>query len=157
MADSSNVAAQIVTCIDELVGEGKWEGDKPFVIDMVDASSKRYGAKYLIGYKYELRRGEDWATICETCSENPMLVKTFQLQLKNGKWKYLDGRLIKYKESSMPELQAAFERLKIAIELSKPKSVEGKPRHLLSDGGQAIMTILIPAAYLSVLAQYAKY
>ena len=115
--ESSRLATEIAEAINGYVGTHEWSGDTPFTLQMADQKNK-------IAYLYNIRRGVDWITIQEQVSDNPRLVRSFQLSKKDNQWTYLDPYLIKYKESSLDKLLSTYERLKIAIEASAPKSLD---------------------------------
>jgi hypothetical protein len=117
--ESSRLATEIAETITTHIGAHKWSGDNPFTIQILDQEQN-------VAHIYNIRRGTDWMTIQEQVSNNPRLVQSFSLDRKNGSWTYIDPYLIKYKESSLDKLQAAFDRLKIALEASAPKSVDNK-------------------------------
>lgn len=121
-----NVVTEIADSIEQLVGEHDWSGDNPYVVQMVDSSKRE-------GYVYELMRGENWVTMVERKTSNPRLVRTFQLQKSGDEWEYLDGRLMKYGESSLPELQEAYGRLRIAMKHLNQKPLEDNQRILLPE------------------------
>lgn len=112
-----NVVTEIAESIDEMLGDHDWTGNRPYCVQIVDTSSGK-------AYSYELRRGDDWITIMEKKLVNHFLNRAFNLQREEDGWKYLDTYLEKYDESSLPKLQEAYERLKIAVEASKPTLLE---------------------------------
>jgi hypothetical protein len=114
---SSKLATEIAEAINSLIGIHEWSGDEPFEVRM---ANQREGLAYI----YQIRRGEDWITIQERVSDNPSLVRNFELERKENVWTYTDPYLIKYGESSIDKLQAAFDKLKDAIEASLPKKLE---------------------------------
>lgn len=114
---SSKLATEIAEAINNFIGTREWSGDEPFEVRM---ANQREGLAYI----YQIRRGEDWITIQERVSDNPSLVRNFELERKENVWTYTDPYLIKYGESSMDKLQAAFDKLKDAIEASLPKKLE---------------------------------
>lgn len=120
---SSGLATSIAQNIDGLVGAHEWSGDHPYEIQMLDSREN-------IGYIYQLRRGDDWMTIQERVSNNPSLVRTFYLKKKGTGWIYEDPYLIKYRESSLPMLQTAYDRLRIAIEASAPGKLDQSKKEL---------------------------
>lgn len=123
---SSRLATSIAQNIDVLVGTHEWSGDHPYEIQMLDSRENK-------GYIYQLRRGDDWMTIQERVSDNPSLVRTFYLKKKGAGWSYEDPYLIKYGESSLPMLQTAYDRLRIAIEASAPGKLDTSRRELSTD------------------------
>lgn len=115
---SPSLADEIAEAINGYVGAHEYSGDAPFTLKMLDVQKKM---AYI--YIYNIRRGADWITIQEQVSDNPRLVQSFYLEKKGNSWTYVDPYLIKYKESSLDKLLTAFERLKIAIDASAPKSL----------------------------------
>jgi hypothetical protein len=111
---SSKVATEIAEAINGFFGTHKWSGNKPFEVKMANQKEQ-------IAHIYQIRKGEDWITIQERVSNNPSLVRTFNLDKKDDKWTYTDPYLIKYGESSLDKLQTVFDRLKSAIETSAHK------------------------------------
>src|SRR3989344_6674875 len=85
------------------------------------------------GFIYQIRKGNDWIMIQERVSDNPSLVRNFLLNKEGKNWVYVDGSLLEYKISSLPMLQTAYERLRIAVEASAPKKLDDSPKKLLTD------------------------
>ncbi len=123
---SLGLATSIAQNIDVLVGADEWSGEHPYEIQMLDSRENK-------DYIYQLRRGDDWMTIQERVSDNPSLVRTFYLKKKGAAWTYEDPYQIKYGESSLPMLQTAYDRLRIAIEASAPRKLDDSPKELPKD------------------------
>ncbi len=119
----SQFATRLAGEIEGMVGTHEWRGDDPYEIRMVDSKEGR-------GFIYKIRKGDDWITIQEQASDNPHLVRTFLLQKEGDTWTYVDGSLSKRGKSSLPELQTAYERVRIAIEASAPKPLDESRREL---------------------------
>ena len=114
---SSRLATEIAEAINDFIGTHQWSGDEPFEVQMANQKQR-------MAYIYQIRRGADWITIQERASNNPSLVRTFNLNKKEDAWTYTDPYLIKYGESSLDKLQEVFDKLKVAIEASAPKKIE---------------------------------
>ena len=120
---SFGLATRIAQDIDNLVGAHEWSGDNPYEIKMFDSKEKK-------GFIYQVRKGDDWITIQEQVSDNPSLVHTFLLNKKGERWVYVDGSFLKHGVSSLPMLQTAYERLRIAVEASAPKPLDESKKEL---------------------------
>ncbi len=116
-----DLVTQVAESIDQMIGQGDWSADHPYVVQMVDTSKG-------VGYAYELRRGDNWVIIMETRSNGNE--SAFRLQKKGDRWEYLDDRLAKTGVSSLPELQKAYERITIAREALKPETLNVSQRKL---------------------------
>jgi len=123
---SSELATKIAQDIDSLIGTHKWSGDSPYKIKMLNIKESK-------GFIYQIRKGNDWIMIQERVSDNPSLVRNFLLNKEGKNWVYVDGSLLEYKISSLPMLQTAYERLRIAVEASAPKKLDDSPKKLLTD------------------------
>lgn len=115
---SSILATEIAEAINGFIGKHEWQGDMPFEVHMANEAE---GLVYI----FAIRRGENWITIQKRVSDNPSLVRTFFLEKEGDNWTYVDSYLIKYGKSSLDQLQAAFDTLKIAIEVSAPRKISG--------------------------------
>ncbi len=115
MTSETTPINEIIKSIDGLIGDNEFSGDNPFALALHDKSTNQL-------YRYELRKGDDWLTIQqqENCTG---LIRTFQFQRSGDTWEYIDPYMIKYNEPSTDLLETAYQRLKIAIELSKPKQI----------------------------------
>ena len=120
---SSRLATEISEAINSFIGTHEWSGEEPFEVQMANQKER-------IAYIYQIRRNEDWITIQERVSNNPSLVRHFNLDKKSGAWTYTDPYLIKYGKSSLDKLQEVFDKLKIAIEASAPKRLDDTDKWL---------------------------
>ena len=120
---SSRLATEIAEIINGFIGTHEWSGEEPFEVQIANQEER-------MAYIYQIRRGEDWITIQERVSNNPSLVRHFDLNKKGDTWTYADPYLIKYGESSLDKLQAVFDKLKVAIEASAPKKLDDTEKQL---------------------------
>jgi len=109
---SRDAATEIGQSIDELLGNGNWVADNPFPIHTADSEKNQ-------AYEYEIRKGSDWITIKERAYGDHSSVKRYMLRKRKNKWEYIDPCQIEDSEFSLPELQALFSRLKLAVEALK--------------------------------------
>jgi|GEM_PF-6537007 len=99
-----------------LMGDGKWQGQNPYHIELLDQ-------KKLVAFGLDLRGGEDWITIQLRTSETLGVVHSYLLELKNGKWEYNDPYLAKYNESSLSQLETVFGLMKKAEQAFAPSEI----------------------------------
>ena len=114
---SQTLSKQLVSTVTELCGQGEWSGDNPYEVTLTDAET---GTATL----FTIRKGADWITIQEQKSANPRTVQTYLIRATNDVWDYIDPDKIKHGESSIVSLQKVHEKLKKAVEASRPKEIK---------------------------------
>ena len=105
-----------------MVQDDGWHGDTPYEIRLLDEASQK-------AYILEVRKGADWITVQKRASDNPMISFSYLLELKDGKWEYIDTRKLKRGESSMAELEEVFGLL-------KKSQMEPEPAPISTESGE---------------------
>lgn len=113
--NSRHLAKQVVTLVDNFLGDGVYQGENPYelqVIDNVEATA----------YRLQIRRGIyfgfPWILISQEEITNPHVIYTFELTKRLKYWTYLSRDT--YGRSTLPQFDKVRQRLERAWEAFKP-------------------------------------